>query len=168
MLVVHNISLPPGCFGTGDVEALFCNTLDCSLNPAFTALEGLEVSAHFLIDRQGELTQFVSCFERAWHAGVSSWSGRTNCNDFSIGIEVEGTDSKAYEAAQYRALSELIVELRRFLPTLAPGPVVGHSDIAPGRKTDPGEAFDWAMLRRLLRATTNPAAHSLIEESIAR
>ncbi|EED33824.1 N-acetyl-anhydromuramyl-L-alanine amidase AmpD [gamma proteobacterium NOR5-3] len=168
MLVVHNISLPPGCFGTGDIEALFCNTLDCSRNPAFVELEGLQVSAHFLIDREGLLTQFVSCLDRAWHAGVSSWAGRVNCNDFSIGIELEGTDSKSYEVAQYQALSRLVLELRRRLPTLAPGPIVGHSDIAPGRKTDPGEAFDWAGFRQLLRDSTDPSPRSLIQESIAR
>ena len=168
MLVVHNISLPPGCFDTGDIEALFCNTLDCSRDPAFAELEGLEVSAHFLIDRQGVLTQFVSCLDRAWHAGVSSWSGRENCNDFSIGIELEGTDSLSYESVQYEVLSQLIVELRSCIPTLAPGPIVGHSDIAPGRKTDPGGAFDWATLRRLLRTCSHTSARSPIEESIAR
>ncbi|WOJ94929.1 1,6-anhydro-N-acetylmuramyl-L-alanine amidase AmpD [Congregibacter variabilis] len=168
MLVVHNISLPPGCFDTGDIEALFCNKLDCSRDPSFAELQGLEVSAHFLIDRNGVLTQFVSCLDRAWHAGVSSWSDRVNCNDFSIGIELEGTDSLSYEKIQYEVLSHLIVELRSCIPTLAPGPIVGHSDIAPGRKTDPGQAFDWARLRSLLRARNNPSARSPIEESIAR
>lgn len=159
MLVVHNISLPPGCFGSGDVEALFCNTLDCSKDPVFAELDGLKVSAHFLIERQGGLTQFVSCHDRAWHAGVSSWAGRDNCNDFSIGIELEGTDSNPYEAVQYRELSALIARLRLLLPGLASGPVVGHSDIAPGRKTDPGPAFDWARLRSLLRAKTHAVVH---------
>ncbi|WP_439105958.1 1,6-anhydro-N-acetylmuramyl-L-alanine amidase AmpD [Congregibacter sp.] len=159
MLVVHNISLPPGCFGSGDIESLFCNTLDCSRDPVFRDLQGLEVSAHFLIDREGAVTQFVSCLDRAWHAGVSSWAGRGNCNDFSIGIELEGTDTRAYESAQYQALRDLIVELRDSLPSLAYGPIVGHSDIAPGRKTDPGDAFDWSMLRRLLSAPATLAQH---------
>ena len=150
MLVVHNISLPPGCFGTGDIESLFCNKLDCSRDPSLEELKGLEVSAHFLIDREGVLTQFVSCLDRAWHAGVSAWGGRTNCNDFSIGVELEGTDSQVYESVQYEALVQLIVELRECLPSLASGPIVGHSDIASGRKTDPGEAFDWTQLRGLL------------------
>ena len=158
MLVVHNISLPAGCFGNGNIEALFCNTLDCSRDPTFTQLEGLEVSAHFFIDRQGVLTQFVSCLDRAWHAGVSSWSGRSNCNDFSIGIELEGTDFTPYESVQYHVLSQLIVELRGLIPSLASGPIVGHSDIAPGRKTDPGKAFDWTALRSLLRASLTPSA----------
>ncbi|WP_439100305.1 1,6-anhydro-N-acetylmuramyl-L-alanine amidase AmpD [Congregibacter sp.] len=160
MVVVHNISLPAGCFGGSDVEALFCNTLDCSRDPSFDALRGLKVSAHFFIDREGALTQFVSCHERAWHAGVSVWGGRVNCNDFSIGVELEGTDHRAYENCQYDTLSALIVELRRLLPSLARGPIVGHSDIAPGRKTDPGEAFDWSHLRRLLRSPSDTAANS--------
>jgi len=165
---VHNISLPPGCFGTGNVEALFCNSLDCSREPAFAELEGLEVSAHFFIDRNGALTQFVSCLDRAWHAGVSSWSGRANCNDFSIGIELEGTDTLPYESVQYEVLSELVVELRQRLPALAPGAIVGHSDIAPGRKTDPGRAFDWATLRGLLRTHSTLSNRSLKEETLAR
>lgn len=159
MLVVHNISLPPGCFGTGDIESLFCNTLDCSRDPSLEELKGLEVSSHFLIDRDGALTQFVSCLDRAWHAGVSSWGCRTNCNDFSIGIELEGTDSRAYESVQYEALAQLIVELREYLPSLARGPIVGHSDIASGRKTDPGEAFDWARLRNLLAHAAGSDVH---------
>lgn len=150
MVVVHNISLPVGCFGTGNIEALFCNALDCSKDPTFEELVGLEVSAHFLIDRQGQLTQFVSCLDRAWHAGVSAWAGRWDCNDFSIGVELEGTDTRSYEQIQYETLALLLGELRDRLPSLASGPIVGHSDIAPGRKTDPGTAFDWTLLRRLL------------------
>ena len=156
MLVIHNISLPPGQFGSDDVESLFCNTLDCSSDPAFAELEGLRVSAHFFIDRHGTLTQFVSCLERAWHAGASSWCGTTDCNDFSIGIELEGTDVLAYENAQYERLSQLVSELRMQLPSLVPGAIVGHSDIAPGRKTDPGKAFDWSRLRRLLSVARTP------------
>ena len=153
MLVLHNISLPPGCFGSGDIEALFCNRLDCSRDPFYDQLRELQVSSHFLIDRRGVLTQFVSCNERAWHAGVSEWAGRCNCNDFSIGIELEGTDTLAYSDAQYQGLAELVRGLRRALPTLARGAIVGHSDIATGRKTDPGPAFDWMRLRRMLAAS---------------
>jgi AmpD protein len=152
LIVVHNISLPPGCFATGAIEALFCNRLDCSTHPFYADLEGLRVSAHFLIDRRGALTQFVSCDDRAWHAGVSRFAGRSNCNDFSVGIELEGTDSEAYEPAQYERLARLIRELRSRYATLGPAAVVGHSDIAPGRKTDPGPAFSWQRLRALLRS----------------
>jgi AmpD protein len=150
LLVVHNISLPPGCFGGADIEALFCNTLDCSAHPFYAELKGLEVSAHFLIDRQGALIQFVSVNERAWHAGASSWAGRENCNDYSIGVELEGTDSLPFADPQYATLAALIVELQHAFPKLSHGAIVGHSDIAPGRKTDPGRAFDWARLRRLM------------------
>ncbi len=151
LLVVHNISLPPGQFGTGDVQALFCNTLDCSRHPYFEALRGLEVSAHFLIDREGLITQFVSCDERAWHAGISSWAGRKDCNDYSIGVELEGEDRVPYTAPQYGSLATLIHLLRQRYPQLASGGIAGHSDIAPGRKTDPGPAFDWRELRQALR-----------------
>ena len=154
--MIHNISLPAGCFGTGHVEALFCNALDCAAHPDFAELEGLTVSSHFLIGRDGSLVQFVSCDRRAWHAGVSIWCDRENCNDFSIGIELEGTDRQPYEDAQYRELVALTRRLRRRYPSLAAGAIVGHSDIAPGRKTDPGPAFDWARFRSLLRA--NPAS----------
>ena len=154
LLVIHNISLPPGCFGSGDIEALFCNALDCSRDPFYEQLRGLEVSSHFLVDREGRLTQFVACQDRAWHAGASEWGGRRDCNDFSIGIELEGTDTLAYSDRQYRVLSGLLQRLRQELPTLAAGAIVGHSDIAPGRKTDPGMAFDWARLRRMLASTT--------------
>ena len=115
LIVVHNISLPPGKFGTGDIEALFCNRLDCSADPFYEELIGLEVSSHFLIDRDGAVTQFVSTDRRAWHAGRSTYAGRTECNDFSIGIELEGTDTLPYSEAQYRALAELIADLRKLL-----------------------------------------------------
>lgn len=150
MIVLHNISLPPGQFGTGDIEAFFCNSLDCSKDPFFAEIEGLEVSAHFLVARDGVVTQFVSCDMRAWHAGASQYGSRSNCNDFSIGIELEGTDDTPYTNEQYTSLSKLILELRQTLPTLVSGALVAHSDIAPGRKTDPGPAFDWARLRRML------------------
>ena len=158
LLVIHNISLPPGCFGGGAIEALFCNTLDCAEHPFYRELEGLQVSAHFLVDRAGVLTQFVSCDERAWHAGVSSWCGRTDCNDFSIGVELEGTDRDAYEDVQYTVLAALTRAQRARYPSLAAAPVVAHSDIAPGRKTDPGPAFSWRRLRELLRDAPRPAA----------
>ena len=151
LLVVHCISLPPGHFGGRDIDALFCNRLDCAADPFYAGLEGLRVSAHFLIDRAGALTQFVSCLDRAWHAGASSWGGRSDCNDFSIGVELEGTDRTPYQAVQYDRLAALTRDLRRAYPALAAGAVVGHSDIAPGRKTDPGPAFAWSRLRAALR-----------------
>ena len=149
LVVIHNISLPAGEFGTGCIEALFCNTLDCSVHDSFADLLGLEVSAHLLIDRCGEATQFVSFDDRAWHAGVSTYQGRNNCNDFSIGIELEGTDDLAYTDAQYGALRQILALLRRHYG-LADDAVVGHSDIAPGRKTDPGAAFDWVRISDVL------------------
>ncbi len=147
LIVVHGISLPPGEFGGDAIERLFTNTLDPAANPAFAEIAGLRVSSHFLIRRDGALLQFVACTQRAWHAGVSSWRGRPRCNDFSIGIELEGTDTLPYATAQYRMLSRLAKALRRRYPI---ADVVGHSDIAPGRKTDPGPAFDWPRLHRLL------------------
>jgi AmpD protein len=147
LLVIHNISLPPGRFCGGSIEELFLNSLDFDRHPAFAALRGLRVSAHFLIRRRGELLQFVPCDLRAWHAGVSSWAGREHCNDFSIGVELEGTDERSYTAAQYRRLVWLTRALRERYPI---ADIVGHSDIAPGRKTDPGQAFDWPSYRALL------------------
>lgn len=143
---MHAISLPPAEFGGGCIEAFFCNRLDHSQHPYFASIEALRVSAHALIDRSGTLTQFVPFHKRAWHAGQSSFEGRENCNDFSIGIELEGTDDIRYEACQYSALARLIEALRAAYPALAEAPVVGHSDIAPQRKTDPGPAFDWREL----------------------
>ena len=150
LIVIHNISLPPGCFGGDHVTELFCNTLDSNAHPYFAEIAELRVSAHFFIDRQGAISQFVSTQERAWHAGVSSWCGRDNCNDFSIGIELEGTDYSPYTAQQYQQLAQLIQCLRREYPRIATSAIVGHSDIAPGRKTDPGPAFDWQRLQRAL------------------
>ena len=142
LLVIHNISLPPGRFGTPYVADLFLNQLDLSADPWFEEnLKGLTVSAHFLIDRLGHITQFVSCDARAWHAGVSQHDGREQCNDFSVGIELEGTDTLAYTEAQYSALATLTQCLRSRYRLNA---VRGHCDIAPGRKTDPGPVFDWA------------------------
>ena len=147
LLVIHNISLPPGQFGTPFICDLFLNRIDLGANPWFTCLEGLKVSAHFLIDRQGLVTQFVSCDARAWHAGVSSFEGRDQCNDFSIGVELEGTDTLPYTDVQYLSLRRLTACLRANYPLRA---VRGHCDIAPGRKTDPGAAFEW---RRFVEAT---------------
>lgn len=147
LVVVHGISLPAGSFGGEYVKALFTDCLDCS-RKEFEDLKGLHVSSHFFIRRDGEIIQFVSCDKRAWHAGVSSFNGRTNCNDFSIGIELEGTDYVPYEEVQYQVLAELIDSLSQAYPIEA---IRGHSDIAPGRKTDPGPYFDWKKLFSLLK-----------------
>lgn len=153
LLVIHNISLPPGQFGGPHIEALFQNRLDASLHPYFQEIAGLRVSSHFLIRRDGEPVQFVACDRRAWHAGVSAWHGRENCNDFSIGIELEGADTMAYEDAQYRSLQALLRTLIAAYPRLGTDTITGHEHIAPGRKTDPGPAFDWL---RLHHALANP------------
>lgn len=155
LVVVHSISLPPGCFGGDHIEALFTNCLDPTEHPYFEQIAGLEVSAHFLIRRDGALLQFVSTDDRAWHAGVSRWCERDNCNDFSVGIELEGTDEGGYEAVQYVQLAKLIAALRETYPRIGTDAIVGHCDIAPGRKTDPGPAFQWDVLRRLLVATND-------------
>ena len=152
LLVLHCISLPPGQFGGEAISALFLNRLDPAAHPYFEGLRGLRVSAHFLVARDGQTTQFVDCAERAWHAGQSQFCGRVRCNDFSVGIELEGTESLPYDARQYAALTKLIRELRYRYPTLRAAPIVAHSDIAPGRKTDPGPAFDWSGLRAALRS----------------
>jgi len=151
LLVVHNISLPPGQFGTGKVQAFFQNRLDPDEHPYFAGIAALRVSAHFLIERDGQVTQFVSCQERAWHAGQSCFGERDNCNDFSIGIELEGTDELPYSDAQYAALAQLIRVLQLAYPELNSQRICGHSDIAPGRKTDPGPAFDWPRLLAALQ-----------------
>jgi len=147
VLVVHNISLPPGQFGGEAIVQLFTNTLDFAAHPYYEALRDLKVSAHFLVRREGELIQLVPCAKRAWHAGSSRWGGRERCNDFSVGVELEGADDQAYSATQYVRLAELLVVLRRRYPIVD---VVGHLDIAPGRKTDPGPAFDWGHFRQSL------------------
>jgi AmpD protein len=143
LLVVHAISLPPAQFGSDDIVRLFTNTLDPCAHPYFSAISGVRVSAHFLIRRDGLLLQFVSCSQRAWHAGASCWNSRERCNDFSIGIELEGCDELPFEDAQYVRLVALVESLRALYPIEA---IVGHSDIAPGRKTDPGPFFDWRRL----------------------
>lgn len=149
LLVIHCISLPEGRYGTGYVEQLFSGSLDCSCDESFEDLDGLEVSSHFFIDRVGEVSQFVSAEDRAWHAGISEFNGRQNCNDFSVGIELEGCDKECFSGAQYKALAELsAVLLRKY--NIARDGVVGHSEIAPGRKTDPGPFFKWDKFYRLL------------------
>ncbi len=140
LVVIHNISLPPGEFGGDAVMRLFTNQLDWDAHPYYQGIRGLRVSAHFFIRRDGALIQFVPCSLRAWHAGQSCWQGRERCNDFSIGIELEGTDDRPFTDAQYSTLRPLLTALKQAYPIDA---VVGHSDIAPGRKTDPGVCFDW-------------------------
>ena len=143
VIVIHNISLPPGEFGGPHIEELFQNRLHPGAHPYFAGIAALKVSAHFLIRRDGQVIQFVDTDKRAWHAGVSNWNGRERVNDFSIGIEMEGTDDVAFEDAQYQALNALLAELRG---KYGPVPLTGHSQIAPGRKTDPGPSFDWGRL----------------------
>ncbi|WP_232522318.1 1,6-anhydro-N-acetylmuramyl-L-alanine amidase AmpD [Marinimicrobium alkaliphilum] len=150
LLVVHNISLPPGQFGTGCVQRFFCNQLPPDEHPYFVEIAALKVSAHLLIERTGALTQFVPFERRAWHAGQSRYRGRENCNDFSIGVELEGTDEQPYTEAQYQQLSAVARTLMRHYPGLSADRITGHADIAPGRKTDPGSAFDWSYFRQLL------------------
>lgn len=144
LAVVHSISLPPGRYGTGCVQQLFTNQLDWDAHPYFQSIRGLEVSAHFFIPRNGEVWQFVSCDDRAWHAGRSQWNGRENCNDFSIGIELEGLEGLTFEDAQYQSLSELMHAIASQYPLTH---LAGHEHIAPGRKQDPGPGFDWSKLR---------------------
>lgn len=149
LLVIHNISLPPGCFGSPGVAQLFTNRLDPAEHPYYAGIANLKVSSHFFIRRDGEVIQFVPCGLRAWHAGVSRWRARERCNDFSIGVELEGTDDLPFEEAQYSALVGLVNALLAAYPIEA---LAGHSDIAPGRKTDPGPCFDWSRVRALLGA----------------
>jgi len=151
LVVIHGISLPPGEFGGPWIERLFTNDLPASAHPYFATIEGLRVSAHALIRRDGCVIQFVPFHRRAWHAGESSWRGRERCNDYSIGIELEGTDGTAYEDAQYSSLATLLVALIDAYPGLTAETLAGHSDVAPGRKTDPGLAFDWPRLRALVQ-----------------
>jgi N-acetyl-anhydromuramoyl-L-alanine amidase len=149
LVVVHSISLPPGEYGGDAIERLFKNRLDWNAHPYFEQIRGMQVSAHFVIRRDGQLLQFVACDARAWHAGRSSWRGRADCNDYSIGIELEGLEGEQFEAAQYAALGRLIDTLAQRYPISA---VVGHEDVAPGRKHDPGAGFEWPRLRALVSA----------------
>ncbi len=152
LIVVHCISLPPGEFDAGSdwIERFFCNDLPRDAHPYFAEICDMRVSAHVLIRRDGGVVQFVPFHRRAWHAGASSYNGRERCNDFSVGIELEGTDDDPFEDAQYDALAQLVTALRQTYPRIGDN-ITGHSDIAPGRKTDPGSGFDWPRLRRLIR-----------------
>ena len=150
LVVVHNISLPPGEFGGPYIGQLFTNRLDPAEHPYFREIDGLQVSAHVLIRRDGQIIQFVPFHRRAWHAGESNYCGRERCNDFSIGIELEGTDDLPYEDVQYQQLVAMISSLRETYPSMAKDAITGHCDIAPQRKTDPGPAFDWDRLKKLL------------------
>lgn len=150
LLVIHGVSLPPGEFGGPWIDALFQNRLDPGAHPYFGPIAGLKLSSHLLIRRDGELIQYVALTKRAWHAGVSCFAGRERCNDFSIGIELEGADEIAYERIQYQVLAEASQAIMARFPAITSARIVGHSDIAPGRKTDPGPAFDWALYRHLL------------------
>ena len=149
LLVIHNISLPPEQFGGPGIVKFFTNQLDIDAHPYYEQLKGVKVSSHFLIRRNGEIVQFVPCQRRAWHAGVSSWQGRSCCNDFSIGIELEGSDFVPYTDRQYAALARLTRRLQRSYPVRS---IAGHSDIAPVRKTDPGPHFDWPRYRAALKS----------------
>jgi AmpD protein len=149
LLVIHNISLPPEQFDNDYIEHFFCNTLDCTVHPYFQTIKGLQVSAHALIKRSGEVIQFVSFDDRAWHAGRSSFEGRNECNDYSIGIELEGSDYVPYTEAQYQQLIATIRKLQRYYPKITTNRITGHDIIAPERKTDPGPAFDWTRIQQL-------------------
>ena len=156
LLVIHNISLPPGQYGGQAIEQFFCNALDCDEHAYFAEIRGMQVSSHLLVRRDGELLQFVSFSDRAWHAGRSTYRGRTECNDFSIGIELEGTDNDTYTEQQYQVLAEVTSALLGEYPMMDRNRIVGHSDIAPGRKSDPGPAFDWQRYRLALNELRAP------------
>ena len=155
LLVIHSISLPPGEFANGNIEKLFTNQLDATAHPYFATILPLSVSAHVLIDRDGQLTQFVSFNKRAWHAGQSVFQGRSACNDYSIGVELEGEDNTAYTEKQYRTAAQLALSLMQHYQGITADRIVGHHDIAPTRKTDPGPAFDWNYFRALLQPPIN-------------
>jgi len=150
LIVIHGMSLPPGCYGGPEIDCLFTNTLDPAAHPYFADIAHLRVSSHLLIRRDGELVQYVPFDQRAWHAGQSCYRGRAACNDFSIGIELEGQDDEPYTAQQYRQLAGVVRALVARWPGLTPESIVGHCDISPERKTDPGPAFDWQQLHALL------------------
>ena len=166
LLVIHHISLPPGEFGGPGIEALFLNRLDPAAHPDYAPIAGIRVSAHFLIRRDGELVQFVPCSKRAWHAGESLWKGRTRCNDFSVGVELEGTGEVSYTDAQYDRLADLTRALKQRYGITD---IAGHSDVAPGRKRDPGPSFDWKRYRALLgKASPRLGARRKPKKRIAR
>ena len=151
LIVLHAISLPAGQFETGYIDDLFMGRLDCTAHPDFASLKALQVSAHFIVDRRGRITQFVACDQRAWHAGVSLWQGRSACNDFAIGIEMIGDEQQPFTAAQYRETARLCRVLMRRYPAITPDHIVGHQHIAPGRKWDPGIQFQWDRFKRSLQ-----------------
>lgn len=161
LLVIHNISLPPGQFGTGCVPRFFCNELAADEHPYFEQIADLQVSSHLLIERTGAVIQFVDFRDRAWHAGRSSFEGRDNCNDYSIGIELEGTDTEPYTDAQYDALTTVTRAIMAAYPDITPARITGHEHIAPGRKTDPGPAFDWLRYRQALVASSDESSDEL-------
>ena len=156
LLVIHNISLPAGIYGGGDIKRLFTGTIDCNAHPSYHDLAGVKVSAHCVIYRTGEVEQFVPLTQRAWHAGLSVFQGRSKCNDYAIGIEMEGCDTEAFTDAQYQSLIQVTQHIIDAFPLISPGRIIGHSDIAFGRKTDPGEFFDWCRLRQALSFKTKP------------
>ncbi|TLS68582.1 1,6-anhydro-N-acetylmuramyl-L-alanine amidase AmpD [Mariprofundus erugo] len=155
LIVLHAISLPDGQFDEHYIEALFTGCLDCRAEPSFADLEGLKVSAHFVVGRSGRVTQFVACDERAWHAGVSTWNGRDGCNDFSIGIEMVGDERVPFTQAQYREVARVCRALMQRYPQITPDHIVGHQDVAPGRKWDPGRQWDWQRFSRSLSRIKN-------------
>jgi len=158
LIVVHGISLPPGAFGGPWIDRLFGNSLPPDEHPYFATVSALKVSSHVLVRRDGEITQYVRFADRAWHAGRSSYAGRDECNDYSIGIELEGADMTPYEDVQYRVLAKVVAALCAAYPQLSSSRLVGHSDVAPGRKTDPGPAFDWVRARRLIAMACSRSA----------
>ena len=162
LALIHSISLPPGQFGGDGVERLFTNRLDWDTHPYFQTIRGIEVSAHFFVRRDGELLQFVSCDDRAWHAGTSVWRARPGCNDYSVGIELEGLEGSAFEASQYAELKGLLADLRDRYPIAA---IAGHEHVAPGRKCDPGPGFDWSHLAGLIDWMEDPANGGLMPRS---
>ena len=167
LIVIHGISLPPGEFGGPWIDALFRNTLDPQAHPYFRQIQDLKVSSHLLIRRDGEIIQYVAFSVRAWHAGRSCFQGRRHCNDFSVGIELEGTDHLAYTDAQYQRLAPAIIALMQTYPGITPERIVGHEHVAPGRKSDPGRAFDWQRLKSLL-ANRGEVSHSWKSNTIRR
>ena len=165
LIVVHGISLPPGEFGGPWIDRLFTNSLPAEMHPYFAEVGSLRVSSHVVVARDGAVTQYVAFTQRAWHAGKSIYQGREACNDFSVGVELEGTDTLAYEPAQYGALAEVVAALCDAYPRLSPDRLVGHSEIAPGRKTDPGPAFDWPRARRLIAAAASAYGKPLLRKA---
>lgn len=152
-IILHSISLPPGCYKGDDIHHFFSNKLNCDKDPFYDEIRDLTVSAHLLIRRNGELVQYVSLFDRAWHAGQSRLGEQENCNDFSIGIELEGTDNSPFEPAQYNTLTSVVCALLDYFPNITRERIVGHSDIAPGRKTDPGAGFEWQRWQAMLASS---------------